>query len=419
MAEGRDKIVIVGTGWAGFVLSQELNDSKFDIVVISPEETRPYTPLLASAACGIFDFSVAEEPVRRQSRRITFYKARVESVDFDGKTCACRSECDVQDGDSRRFDVSYDRLILAPGCVTNTFSTPGAEEHCFFLKNVANARKVQYRIKQMLELASVPGISDQEQRELLHIIVVGGGPTGVEISAEISDLYNHDFRRLYPHLAGKMTIAIHDAAPSILGDFEKALQQHSIESFSQRNVQTFTDSKIQKVERDSITTEGEGRIGCGMVLWTAGNKQCALVDELDVSKTDKLPRIMTDEYLHVLDKNKKPMRDVYALGDAADIKKYFLPTTAEVAVQKAQYLVHALNRDTDGQKPFVYGEKSVIAYIGGQDGVVQGNSEWTGSRAWAAWRGKNLSWTRTWRRKLMIMVYWVLNYTGGKEIARL
>lgn len=266
----------------------------------------------------------------------------------------------------------------------------------------------------------MPGLTDEEQRGLLHIIIVGGGPTGVEIAAEMSDLFNDDFAKLYPDLAGKMSITIHDAAPFILGAFEEALRQHSLDSFSKRNVRILTDSKIKNVGPDSITTEAEGRTPCGMVLWTAGNKQCALVDRLQTAKTDRLPRIMTDEYLHALTPRpeQEPMRDVFALGDAADIKKHFLPTTAEVAVQKAKYLANVLNTDSDGLKPFEYQQKALVAYIGGHDGVVHGHAEWSGPRAWAAWRSKNLLWTRSWRRKFMIMIYWALDWLGGKEIAR-
>ena len=265
-------------------------------------------------------------------------------------------------------------------CVTNTFNNPGADENAYFVRNVADAKRVQYRLKQLLELASLPGVTEQEQMDLLHIIVVGGGPTGFEIAAEMSDLFNDDFSKLYPRLSGKMTMTIHDAANFILGAFEDSLRQHTIGSFSGRNVEIVTDSKIKQVAKDSITTEAEGRIGCGMCLWTAGNKQCTLVDSLDLTKTDKLSRIMTDECLHALDSDKKSMRDVYALGDAADIKKYFLPTTAEVAVQKAEYLAKMLNTDAFDQ-PFGYRQKQLVAYIGGHDGVVQGKPDWTGTRS--------------------------------------
>lgn len=302
-------------------------------------------------------------------------------------------------------------------CKTNTFNTPGADEHAFFVRNVADAKKVQYRVKQLLELASLPGVAEHEQRDLMHIVIVGGGPTGVEIAAEMSDLFNDDFTKLYPNLDGKMSITIHDAASFILGAFEHSLQQHAIGSFSKRNVSVVTDCRITEVMKDSITTKAEGRIGCGMVIWTAGNKQCSLVDNLEVAKTDKLPRILTDEYLHILDTCKSPMRDVFALGDAADIKKDFLPTTAEVAVQKAEYLAKVLNTDVL-DKPFKYQQRALVAYIGGHDGVVHGKPEWTGQRAWAAWRSKNLLWTRSWRRKFMIIASWALCLIGGKEIAR-
>jgi NADH:ubiquinone reductase (non-electrogenic) len=286
------------------------------------------------------------------------------------------------------------------------------------VRNVNDAKRLQSRIKQLLELASLPGTSDERQRELLHIIVVGGGPTGVEITAEINDLFADDFAQLYPSLKGKMSQSIYDAAPNILAPFDEALQNHTISSFSRRNVKVVTGSKIEKVEAESITTQDDGRVGCGMVIWTAGNKQSTLVDNLAVSKTDKLPRIMTDEHLHVLDEQKKPMHDVYALGDAADIKKYFLPTTAEVAVQKARYLINVFNRDADGQAPFRYQQKALVAYIGGHDGVVSGQPDWTGQRAWAAWRSKKLLWTESWRKTVMISAYWALDWLGGKEIAR-
>jgi NADH:ubiquinone reductase (non-electrogenic) len=338
-------------------------------------------------------------------------------VDFASKVCKCCASCDVQ-GSSRNFEVRYDRLILAPGCVTNTFNTPGALEHAYFVRNVADAKKVQYRLIQLLELASIPGLTEQEQRDLLHIVIVGGGPTGVEIAAEMSDLFNEDFSKLYPDLKGKMSVTIHDAAQFILGAFEESLRSHAISSFSKRHVEVVTGSRIKDVAADSITTEAEGRVPCGMVLWTAGNKQCALVDTLNVAKTDKLPRIMTDEYLHVLDTEKMPMQDVFALGDAADIKKQFLPTTAEVAVQKAEYLARILNKD-DTTTAFQYQQKALVAYIGGHDGVIHGKPEWSGERAWAAWRSKNLLWTRSWRRKFMIILYWFLDWAGGKEIARI
>lgn len=271
----------------------------------------------------------------------------------------------------------------------------------------------------MLELASLPGISEDDQRALLHINIVGGGATGVEMAAELSDLFHEDFSKLFPKLAGKFQITIHDAAAFILGSFEQGLRDYALGSFGKRGVDVKTESRILCVERDSMTTVADGRMPCGMVIWAAGNKHNTLLDVLEVAKTDGLARIMTDEFLHALRPDRTPYPDVYALGDAADIRKHYLPTTAEVAVQKSDYLVKVLNQGIDGKDPFRYKQKGIVAYIGGHDGVVQGNPNWSGGRAWAAWRSKNLMWTRSYRRKFMITAYWALDWAGGKEIARL
>ncbi|GJN66054.1 hypothetical protein PLICBS_000070 [Purpureocillium lilacinum] len=410
----KESIVIVGTGWAGYTFLQDVDSDRFDVTVISPEATSPYTPLLASAACGLFDFSLAEEPVRRYSRRFKYFQAFVDDVDFAEKRCSCSSAIE---GTSEKFSIQYDYIVLAPGCVTNTFGTPGADEFAFFVRNVSDAKKVQQRVQQLLERASLPGVTVSEQRALLHIAVIGGGPTGVEISAELSDLFNKDFAALYPDLAGKMTITIYDAAHFILGAFEESLRDYAIASFSKRNVQILADARILRVSSDTITVKDHGDVRCGMVIWVTGNKQCSLVDRLDVAKSGRLPRILTDNSLRALQPNGKPMTQVFAIGDAADINNVSLPTTAEVAVQKAKFLAAAFN-GADFDKDFTYQQKALVAYIGGHDGVVQGKAGWTGQRAWRAWRGKNLFWTRSWRRKYMIVANWVWNWLDGRELAR-
>lgn len=271
-------------------------------------------------------------------------------------------------------------------------------------------------MQQLLELASLPGVSEEEQRGLLHIAIIGGGPTGVEIAAEMSDLFNDYFPALYPQLQGKLSITIYDAASFILGAFEHSLREYAITSFSKRHVSIETGVEIREVTKDCIVTKQQGVIRCGMVIWVTGNKQCMLVDQLGVAKTDHLPRILTDAHLCVLSKDRTPIEGVFALGDAADIDKHSLPTTAEVAVQKAKYLTSVLN---DGKPDaFEYQQKTLVAYIGGHDGVVQGKTDWSGPRAWAAWRTKNLFWTRSWRRKVMILANWLMNWLDGRELAR-
>ncbi|MCJ1401697.1 hypothetical protein MMC11_004914 [Xylographa trunciseda] len=411
----RESIVVVGTGWAGFTLAQKLDDKKFNITIISPETTSPYTPLLASAACGLYDFSLAEESIRRKSKRFKYIKAYVDNIDLDKKICFCHPEFEALA--DQKFEIAYDYVFIAPGCTNQTFGTPGVAEHALFVRNVRDAMAVRKRLGDILEMASLPMKTVQEQRDLLHIVVVGGGPTGVEITAEMYDLVHDDFSKLYPDLNGKITIAIHDVAENILTAFEASLSEYALESFTKRDVAIKTGSHITKVEADCLYTKEDGRIPCGMLIWATGNKQIPLVDGLPVLKSEKLPRILTDTRLHVLRPDGSPIDSAYALGDAADVKDGELPTTAEVACQKAEYLANVFNTGSL-DKVFTYSQRNVIAYIGQKDGVVSGGTQWEGPRAWLAWRSKNLLWTRNWKKKILISLSWVLNYFWGKDVAR-
>lgn len=372
------------------------------------------TPLLASAACGIFDFRNAEEPVRRSNRTVTKYQAVVDSVDLENKTATCTSK--VKRCDDVVFKVKYDRLILCPGCSNNTFGTPGVEEHAYFMKTVRDAMRLRARILDIFEFASLPTLSDEERRYLLHVAIVGGGPTGVAIAAEVDDLVSDHLVNIYPHLKGFFSLSIYDVAKKILTPFDEKLGEHAMESFNRRHVAIRTGKHIESVEKDFMQIKEDGKVGFGILVWATGNKQVPLVDQLDVKKSERLPRILTDSRLRVKRKDGTVMDGVYALGDAADIEKEELPTTAEVAVQKAKYLARSLN--IDSSNAFKYKTKPLVAYVGGGDGVVEGKTDWTGHSAFLAWRSGSLEWSRSWRRRAMIMINWFMNWWDGREIAR-
>ncbi|KAI4162220.1 MAG: hypothetical protein LQ342_004240 [Letrouitia transgressa] len=410
----QQNVLIIGSGWAGSTLQSNLSTSKYAITVISPSPTTPYTPLLASAACGLYDFSLVETPVRHESSPVNFIQGKVRTIDFEKKTCRCRPF--FHGLEDERFELSYDIVILAPGCLNQTFGTPGVVENACFVRNVADAMVIRQRIADCFEKASLPGKTEQEQRNLLHFVIVGGGPTGVELSAELCDLFNQSFAKLYPHLKAKPTIAIHDVAPNILSVFDAKLQEYALSSFSKRGVQIVTNSHIQRVDADSITTAEHGRIPAGLVIWATGNRCTRLVESLPVRLTPRLPRILTDSFLRVYGKDDQVLPDAYALGDAADIKDASLPTTAEVACQKAEYLAKNLNTRFDS--PFKYEQKAIVAYLGQRDGVVAGEeNNLTGQRAWMAWRSKNFWWTRSWRQKVLVVVAWILDLVVGRGIA--
>jgi NADH:ubiquinone reductase (non-electrogenic) len=419
-------IAIVGSGWAGFTLAQTISVTKYNVAVISPTRTIQYTPLLASAAAGMFDFRLAEEPIRRRNKLpgLSFYKATVEDIDFTNKTIDCTPALgdDAEEGNLNNpqpFTLKYDKIVIAPGCENQTFGTPGALEHAMFLRTTRDARRIQQRILDVLDAASIPGLTETQQRDLLRILVVGGGAIGIEATAELWDLWHHDMRHLYPHLNGKLSIEIHDVAPALLGTFDKRLGEYAAQKLEGRGIEIRTSSHIEKVDVGAIWTKERGETRYGMLIWATGNGTNPLVEKLNVKKAGKLQRIVTDRRLRVYDEKDQLLEGVYAMGDSADIEGYTLPTLAEVAVQKAEYLAKELNQSDEPVKTFEYTQRANIAYLGQHDGVIGGKEEWTGQSAWLAWRsGSIYHWPRSWRRTLMIGISWMFNKIGGRDIAR-
>jgi NADH:ubiquinone reductase (non-electrogenic) len=237
----------------------------------------------------------------------------------------------------------------------------------------------------------------------------------VEVSSELSDLFAGGYAKLYPHLKGKVSVAIHDVAENMLSGFDTKLQDYAMGSFVRRGVEVATGSHIERVEKDALFTKEKGRIDAGLVIWATGNKCTPLVEQLDVKKTPRNPRILTDDFLRAFDSEGGPLDSVYALGDAADVEDARLPTTAEVACQKAKYLAEMLNKGFS--KGFRYEQTSIVAYLGQNDGVISGKNDYSGPQAWIAWRSKNFLWTRTWRQKILIVLSWILDLFTGRAIA--
>lgn len=422
------RLVIIGSGWAGFYIAEHIDSKKYNVTILSPRRTSAYTPLLASAATGVFNFYLAEDSVRSKLRKQQrFIKANVLDVDFVRKVCHCIPAFEDDPEPLPGFEVEYDILIIAPGCIPNTFGTPGVEDHAVFMKNVSDAMRVRKILFDLLEKANLPNTTPERAKELLHVAIVGGGPTGIEMAAELDDLARHELQDLYPHIAHHFSLAIHDVAPNILSAYDKKLYEYANDKLLKRDIAIETNSHIEKVERDCFHTKEKGRIGCGMLVWATGNKHAPLLEKLEVRTTQKgLKRILTDSRLRVFSSTDGTLLDgVFALGDAADIEGASLPTTAEVAVQKGRYLVGLFNTsaNADRHEPFKYQNKQLVSYIGNNDGVIAARDSdhegWTGRSAWLAWRGSNITWNRNWRSRIMIVFTWMLNAIFGKELAKI
>ena len=229
MAIPTTRIVLLGSGFGAFSFIKKVNTEFFNVIAVSPRNHFIFTPLLPSTTVGTIEFRSIIEPIRGSRKNLTYYEAYATGLDTDRNIVHCRA---AQDGEA--FSLTYDALVIAVGARTNTFDIPGVREHALFLKEVADARAIRQRIGECFERASQPTCTLEDRHRLLHFVVVGGGPTGVEFAAELHDFLEEDLNRLYPHIAGDVRITLLEAGSGILNSFDATLREYTATFFPGR-----------------------------------------------------------------------------------------------------------------------------------------------------------------------------------------
>ncbi|BFZ58783.1 hypothetical protein PYCC9005_005848 [Savitreella phatthalungensis] len=462
----RPKVVVVGSGWAGFTFLKKIDARIFDVTVVSPRSYFVFTPLLAGTAVGTLEFRTALENVRAL-RKSKFHECKVEKIDFIGRTVTCAP---VIEAEGESFEIDYDYLVLAPGCYSNTFNIPGVKEHAHFLKDVKDAREIRRRILKCFEQAALPTVSDEERKQLLCFCVVGGGPTGVEFMAELHDLVQEDMSKLYPSLVQHVSYHLYDVAEKILAAFDQKLAAYATQKFARADIQIHTRLSPKEVTADELRFEKEAPRKYGLLVWSTGLMPSTIVSSItEIAKDKRTGGLLTNEYLQCrvaegysvdrdtyalrrdnTDKDSqvdttqtgapdsltKPLTDArikdifmdgampncFAIGDAGVMENATLPATAQVAAQKGQYLARAFNGAALGRTrigTFAFKDRGIMAYIGSSGAIVQaGPSAISGFAAYLVWKFAYASMTVSIRNKLLVPIYWTLNKLFGRDINR-
>ncbi|KAJ1926438.1 hypothetical protein IWQ60_003784 [Tieghemiomyces parasiticus] len=441
------RVVVLGSGWAGFEILRDLDKRRYDVTVVSPRNYFVFTPLLASTSVGTLEFRCITEPVRSRGDNFKFYEATADRIDLDNRAVLCSSTVEGVPG---QFAIPYDKLVVTVGARSNTFDIPGVREHAFFLKDVPDARRIRQRVLDCFEWASQPNVSPAEQSRILHFAVVGGGPTGVEFAAELSDFVRDDLRRVYPHLMDRVTLTVYDVAPTLLGTFDRNLAAYADARFRRQGIRVRTRTAIAGVTARELILADQRREPYGLLVWATGLTATPLVTSLGdrAAHDPRSGRILCDDRLRVLGPDRRtPLPDVFALGDCATLANHGLPATAQVAKQQGIYLSRVLNRlgratdwTVDDEQPFTYRHLGSMAYLGGWKAIVDlqkpgapasapkrtagGNglrlADYIGEGrlAWLFWRTSYFTMSVSPKNKILIPVYWFLTWVFGRDISR-
>ncbi|KAJ5337515.1 uncharacterized protein N7506_005537 [Penicillium brevicompactum] len=322
----KERVVILGSGWAGYTLSRRLSPKTYSPIIISPRSYFVFTPLLTDAASGSLDFSNIVEPVRDPRAKVDFIQAAARTVDLKKKTILCEAtvvksgvtesprtpeggrkteegpEATNKQPDTYRqweqgetFEVPYDKLVIAVGTVSRTFGTPGVRENAMFFKDIGDAKRVKRRVRECFELAVLPTTSLEMRKWLLNFSIVGAGPTGTELAASLRDLIYVDMMTLYPALNGVPKITLYDVAPQVLSMFDESLSRYAMDTMKREGIDVKTSHHVKSLrwgppgtppphDMDpkrclTLTTKEEGEVGVGMCVWVTGNAMSKFISQ--------------------------------------------------------------------------------------------------------------------------------------------
>ncbi|PWA73161.1 NAD(P)H dehydrogenase B4 [Artemisia annua] len=322
----KKKVVVLGTGWAGTSFLKNLNDPSYDVEVVSPSNYFAFTPLLPSVTVGTVEARSVVEPIRnivkKKDIKVLFKEAECYKIDTVNQKVHCKSIQNTNAEGKEEFTVDYDYLVVAMGARANTFNTPGVVENAHFLKEVEDAVRIRRSIINSFEKASLPTVSEEEKKRILHFVVVGGGPTGVEYAAELHDYVHEDLIKLYPDLKKYINITLLEAGDHILSIFDKRITDFAEKKFQRDGIQVKTGSMVTKVTDKEISLKerstGETKnLPYGMVVWSTGIGTRPVIMEFMKQIGQGNRRVMaTDEWLRV-----EGLPNVYALGDCATINQ--------------------------------------------------------------------------------------------------
>lgn len=404
------KLLVLGCGFGGFSLLSRLRKKRWDVTLLTPRNYFLFTPLLPSASSGSVEFRSILEPARRRLRGVQVVEGYAERVDWETRQVHCRAAVGPE-----LFSLPYDYLVIGVGAAVADYGVPGVAEHALKFASVEDARAVRRGVLEQFARAEIPGLTPGQIRERLTFVICGGGPTGIEVAAEIHDLIRDELSVSYPELASYASVVLVEALDRVLSSFDQALSNYTRVHFQREGIQVRLSSKVQAIEPGRVLLQEGQSLPCGMVLWAAGNAPVPFIRGLREPLT-RGGRVIVDPFLRLGGRER-----VYALGDCAAVGDPPLPATAQVAQQQGKYLARALENEWQGREiaPFKFQQSGMLAYIGGGQALADlPQVKWSGRGAWLFWRSVYLTKLVSPANKVKVLFDWLKARLFGRDLSR-
>ncbi len=410
------RVVVLGAGFGGLTFCQAFRHPSATITLVDRTNHHLFQPLLYQVATAGLSAPEIAAPIRSilsDREDVTVLMDTVESIDFDGRT--------VRLGQAT---LSYDYLVMALGGATSYFGHPEWEQHAPGLKSLDDAVRIRREVLLAFEQAE-NSTNPEVQRELTSIVVVGGGPTGVELAGAFAELSRtvlaRDFRRMDPTQAHVVLV---EAGPRVLGHLPPGLSESARKQLVALGVNVMVDTKVRDLRAREVEFEGGQILKAANIIWAAGVGGSPLARQMGL-ELDRAGRVKVGEDLSLPGR-----REVFAIGDMALVVGADgrpVPGVSPAAMQMARHVARAISEElimglgqSPARPPFKYWDKGTMATIGRSAAVAKiGSLEMSGFPAWMAWLGIHLIFLIGFRNRIAVLFQWLYSYLTYKRGARI
>ena len=396
----RPRVLVLGGGFAGVGAAKKLEDAEADVVLVDRHDYHTFQPLLYQLATGLLETTAVGHSLRDlvgHQDNTTVRRATVSAVDLDAREV--------------RFDdlepITYDYLVFGLGAEVNFFGTDGAPEHAFPMYTLPNAVQLKDHLLGRWDAADHDPTLVEDGA--LNVVVVGGGPTGVETAGAVAELYRSQFAEDYPDIPqDEARVLLVEAGPELFSMFKPKLREYATKALRDRTVDVRTGDAVASVSPNRVTLTSGEVIKAHTLVWGAGLVGNELVQSLQLG-LERGNRIGVGADLTLPDHP-----EVYVVGDVAAIfdtkSEQVLPQLGSVALQSGEHAGETISRRIAGKKtkPFAYKDKGTMAAIGRGAACVQflGGRTMTGKKAQLAWLTVHLALLPTNEDRAKAVVDW-------------